>query len=71
VNVIRSRDVCSSDVRFTAELGIRWHTIGIKVYPWGVRFMLVWWHYFSIGLSAEKTADGVTFTIESVERAKH
>jgi hypothetical protein len=45
VNVIRSRDVCSSDVRFTAELGIRWHTIGIKVYPWGVRFMLVWWHY--------------------------
>jgi hypothetical protein len=25
----------------------------------------------TIVLSAEKTADGVTFTIESVERAKH
>lgn len=44
MNIISSCHVCIHDELFTVAFGVKWWLIGIKVYPWGIRLMLIWWH---------------------------
>jgi hypothetical protein len=44
VGFIESRYVCSDSHKFTINVGYKHYVLGIIIYDWGVRIMLIWWH---------------------------
>jgi len=42
---IKSKNVCKDNGKFILHVGYNHYDFGIQVHEWGVRVMLIWWHW--------------------------
>jgi hypothetical protein len=42
---IKSSRVCKDNGLFILHIGYKHYDLGFQVHDWGLRIMLIWWHY--------------------------
>lgn len=44
-SIIKSKNVFSDNDIFLIHVGYKHYDLGFQVHSWGVRVMLIWWHF--------------------------
>jgi hypothetical protein len=42
---IKSKHVIKNNDIFIIHIGYKHYDLGLQVHSWGLRIMLIWWHY--------------------------
>jgi hypothetical protein len=42
---VKSKNVTKDNDVFIIHIGYKHYDLGIQIHTWGVRVMLIWWHY--------------------------
>jgi hypothetical protein len=42
---VKSKNVANMNEILVLHIGYKHYDLGIQIHKWGIRFMLIWWHY--------------------------